>query len=57
MTSNLSLEQLHKPGSMQYARIFDRVLELCPVRVKLDGESRRQVNAAEKEQIARELLT
>lgn len=57
VTTNLSLEQLHKPGSMQYARIFDRVLELCPVRVKLDGESRRQVNAAEKEQIARELLT
>ena len=57
VTTNLSLEQLQKPGSMQYARIFDRVMELCPVRVKLDGESRRQVNAAAKEQTARELLT
>lgn len=57
VTTNLTLEQLQKPSSMQYARIFDRVLELCPVRVKLAGESRRQANAAAKEQIARELLT
>lgn len=56
VTTNLTLEQLQKPGSMQYARIFDRVLELCPVRVKMTGESRRKSNAAAKEQIARELL-
>lgn len=56
VTTNLSIEQLEKPPSMQYARIYDRVLELCPVRVKMTGESRRKANAATKEQIARELL-
>ena len=56
VTTNLPIEQLEKPTSMQYARIYDRVLELCPVRVKMTGESRRKSNAAAKEQIARELL-
>lgn len=57
VTTNLTLEQLNAAPSMQYARIYDRVLELCPVRVKMTGESRRKSNAAAKEQIARELLT
>ncbi len=57
VTTNLTLEQLNAAPSLQYARIYDRVLELCPVRVKMAGESRRRSNAAAKEQIARELLT
>lgn len=56
VTTNLTLEQLEKPPSVQYARIYDRVLELCPVRVKMSGESRRKANAAAKKELARELL-
>lgn len=56
VTSNLTLEQLENPPSVQYARIYDRVLELCPVRVKMSGESRRKVNAEAKKELARELL-
>lgn len=56
VTTNLTLEELEHPTSMQYARIYDRVLEMCPIRLKLAGESRRQSNASEREQLARKLL-
>ena len=56
VTTNLTLEELEHPTSMQYARIYDRVLEMCPIRLKLAGESRRQVNASEREQLARKIL-
>jgi len=56
VTTNLTLEELEHPDSMQYARIYDRVLEMCPIRLKLAGESRRKNNAAEREQLARKIL-
>lgn len=56
VTTNLTLEELEHPTSMQYARIYDRVLEMCPIRFKLAGESRRTSNAAERERLAREIL-
>lgn len=56
VTTNLTLEELERPTSMQYARIYDRVLEMCPIRLKLAGESRRKSNASEREQLARKLL-
>ena len=56
VTTNLTLEELEHPPSMQYARIYDRVLEMCPIRLKLAGESRRRNNATEREQLARKIL-
>jgi len=56
VTTNLTLEELEHPTSMQYARIYDRVLEMCPIRLKLTGESRRKSNASEREQLARKIL-
>ncbi len=56
VTTNLTLEELEHPTSMQYARIYDRVLEMCPIRLKLAGESRRKSNAAAREQLARRIL-
>lgn len=56
VTTNLTLEELEHPTSMQYARIYDRVLEMCPIRLKLAGESRRKSNASEREHLARKLL-
>lgn len=56
VTTNLTLEEMEHPTSMQYARIYDRVLEMCPIRLKLAGESRRRVNASEREQLARKIL-
>ncbi len=56
VTTNLTPEEMEHPTSMQYVRIYDRVLEMCPIRLKLAGESRRKNNAAERELLARKIL-
>lgn len=56
VTTNLTMEELEHPPSMQYARIYDRVLEMCPIHQKMVGESRRRGNAGEREQLARKIL-
>lgn len=45
VTTNLSMEELKNPPSVQYGRIYDRVLEMCQVPLKLTGDSRRKQNA------------
>ena len=39
-----------------YARIYDRILEMCPIRLKLAGDSRRTQNAQERRDKAKRLL-
>lgn len=56
VTTNLTLKELERPASMQYARIYDRVWEMCPIRLRLAGESRRKENAAGRERLARRIL-
>lgn len=56
VTSNLSMEELKNPPSVQYGRIYDRVLEMCQVPMKLTGDSRRQQNAENVKQWAQRIL-
>lgn len=56
ITTNLSLHDLENPQNLSYSRIFDRLLELCPVRLCVSGLSRRQGLADERRALARELL-
>ena len=56
ITTNLSLHDLENPQNLSYSRIFDRLLELCPVRLCVSGPSRRQGLADERRALARELL-
>lgn len=56
ITTNLSMKDLQNPPSLAYKRIYDRVLEMCPIRLKLVGESRRVGNASERKEKARRLL-
>lgn len=56
VTTNLSLGDLKSPTSMQQARIYDRVLELCPITIKMTGESKRTGNAETRRNKAREIL-
>lgn len=56
ITTNLTLQQLENPENMAYSRIFDRVLEMCPVRLCVSGPSRRKGLADERRALARELL-
>ncbi len=56
VTTNMTLEELKNPPNMQLARIYDRVLELCPITLRMTGESRRAKQARHRTQLARELL-
>lgn len=56
VTTNLSMKDLQNPPSLAYKRIYDRVLEMCPIRLKMVGESRRAGNANERRDLARRLL-
>ena len=56
ITTNLSLHDLENPQNLSYSRIFDRILELCPVRLCVSGPSRRKRLADERRALARELL-
>lgn len=56
VTTNLSLADLKNPPNLGYARIYDRILEMCPIRLKLTGDSGRTAKAAEKRDKARRIL-
>ena len=56
VTTNMTVEEMKKPPTMQFSRIYDRVLEMCPIDLKMTGESRRTGNAAARREKARELL-
>ena len=56
ITTNLSLHDLENPTNLSYTRIFDRLLELCPIRLCVSGPSRRKGLADDRRGLARELL-
>ena len=56
ITTNLSMDDLKNPPSLGHARIYDRVLEMCPIRLRLVGESRRTTIANERRDKAKKLL-
>ena len=55
ITTNLTLQEMKHPKTMDEHRIFDRVLEVC-IPVCFDGESLRKDMAAENLRFYRELL-
>lgn len=56
ITTNLALSDMENPKTIDYKRIYDRVLGMCPVRVKMAGKSRRTDEAERKRDEARQLL-
>lgn len=56
VTTNLSIDEMQSTQDMQLRRIYDRLLDLCPVPIRLDGASRRSNNAEARREKARELL-
>ncbi len=56
VTTNMSMEELENPVSVSYTRIYDHVLELCPVRIPLTGDSRRRQNAERRKHLAQKIL-
>lgn len=55
-TTNLSLNELQKPSTTGYERIYDRILAMCQLRLKIEGKSKRIDQAKAKEQEALEIL-
>lgn len=56
VTTNLTMEELKEPDTMQQKRIYDRILEMCPVPMRMDGTSRRIRNATCQREVAQEIL-
>lgn len=55
VTTNLTLQEMENPKDLRYARIYDRVLEMC-IPMQFSGPSRRQGQRQEKMRLAREML-
>lgn len=55
ITANLTEEALKNPPSMNYARSYSRIVELCPAMIRVEGERREEI-AAEKRKALAELL-
>lgn len=56
ITTNLSMQELTSAKDLQHKRIYDRVLEMCPIRVRMVGPSRRESNAKEKAELAARIM-
>jgi len=56
VTTNLSLERLKAPVDLAHKRIYDRILGLCPIRIRVSGPSRREAEAEAKRAEAVELM-
>lgn len=56
ITTNLSVDEIKNPESMQYKRIYDRIIEACPGHIRMVGESRRAGNAAKRRDLLRDIL-
>jgi DNA replication protein DnaC len=55
VTTNLTMAEMKNPISMDYQRIYDRILEMC-MQIHFDGESRRKDKAKDKLAKARDIL-
>lgn len=56
VTTNLSLEELKKPMRTDLERIYDRVLEMCSIPIRMTGKSRRAEKAIERMEQAKRIM-
>ncbi len=56
VTTNIDLADMQSEEDLWRARIYDRVIEMCPITIRMQGESRRAGIADERKRKARELL-
>lgn len=55
ITANLTEDTLRNPPSINYARSYSRIVELCPAMIRVEGERREEI-AAEKRKALAEIL-
>lgn len=56
VTTNLDLEDMKNEDDLWKSRIYDRVIEMCPIPLSMTGESRRGAIAEARKAKAREML-
>lgn len=56
VTTNFDLADMKQETDLWRSRIYDRIAEMCPIAIRMDGESRRSGIADERRRRARELL-
>lgn len=56
VTTNLTMQELEHPSSVTAGRVYDRVMGMCPIRIKMQGKSRRQISAAQRQADALKIL-
>lgn len=56
VTTNMDLAEMQEETDIWRSRIYDRVIEMCPITIKMDGASRRTGIADERKRKAREML-
>ena len=55
-TTNLDVDEIKTEKDITYKRIYDRLLEMCPIRILVDGESKRAQIAKQKRAAAKRLI-
>lgn len=56
VTTNLTAAEMKNPQSLTHTRIYDRILDMCPIRLNLTGKSRRAENTKARQELAKKLL-
>ena len=56
VTTNIDIDEMQKEQDLWRSRLYDRVLEMCPMTIKVTGESLRDGIADERKRLAREML-
>ena len=56
VTSNIDLHDMESETNVQQRRIYDRIIECCPIQIRMDGVSRRKSISDERRKKARALM-
>lgn len=56
ITTNLDIGDMRQEKDIWRSRIYDRVVEMCPIKIDMVGESRREKISTEKRDLARTIL-
>ena len=56
VTTNFSVKAMRASDDIRYRRMFDRVLEMCPISVVMTGESRRELARKARVEDAQRIL-
>lgn len=56
VTTNFAIADMEAEEDIWRSRIYDRIIEMCPIAIRMEGKSRRAAISDERKRKARELL-